>query len=406
MSIFGFSLRHPSVVSFGLLGAVSLSAILALRSRAYKKSSAQPWIPSPRETLLPQLSDEEIASLPYPPNVIPGAGRDVQTPYGTTKVFEWGPEDGEKVLLLHGIGTPCLALSDLAQGLVDAGYRVMLFDFFGRGYSDAPCDLPYDLRLYTSQILLVLASSKLAWTGDNGFHLIGYSLGSGVAMSFTRYYHRMVRSVSLVCGSGLIRKDHISWKSKILYSTGIFPEWLLQHLVKRRITPKDQVTEESVAQEAVQPRLRKKQKNSDASGGNSFDHAPLSKKRPGHTVASVMSWQLKHHRGFVHAFMNSIRHAPIYEETEDWREVGNQLAARRTSSASKRPPGLTNGKILLVLGSADPVIIADELIMDASSALDGENGLTVKMIEGGHEIAIAKGYDAAQAILDFWNKDR
>jgi hypothetical protein len=49
------------------------------------------------------------------------------TPYGILKVFEWGPEGGEKVLLLHGIGTPCLALEALATTLVTNGYRVMLF---------------------------------------------------------------------------------------------------------------------------------------------------------------------------------------------------------------------------------------------------------------------------------------
>lgn len=63
---------------------------------------------------------------PYPPDIFPG-GRDVDTPHGTIKVFEWGPESGEKVLLMHGIGTPCVALGDMAKRLVAKGYRVMLF---------------------------------------------------------------------------------------------------------------------------------------------------------------------------------------------------------------------------------------------------------------------------------------
>lgn len=66
------------------------------------------------------------AQLPYPEDAFPG-GRDVDTAYGTIKVFEWGPEDGEKVLLLHGVGTPCIALGDMAHELVQRGYRVMLF---------------------------------------------------------------------------------------------------------------------------------------------------------------------------------------------------------------------------------------------------------------------------------------
>lgn len=43
------------------------------------------------------------------------------------RVYEWGPEDGHKVLLVHGITTPCIALGAVAHGLVDNGCRVMLF---------------------------------------------------------------------------------------------------------------------------------------------------------------------------------------------------------------------------------------------------------------------------------------
>ena len=64
--------------------------------------------PSPLTTHLPNLTPSEIAALPYPPTVLPGA-RSVPTPYGTIHVFEFGPEKGEKVLLLHGISTPCVA---------------------------------------------------------------------------------------------------------------------------------------------------------------------------------------------------------------------------------------------------------------------------------------------------------
>jgi hypothetical protein len=68
----------------------------------------------------------DAAQLPYPPDVFPGA-RDVETPYGTIKVFEWGPEEGEKVALLHGIGTPCIAMGDMAREFVRRGCRVILF---------------------------------------------------------------------------------------------------------------------------------------------------------------------------------------------------------------------------------------------------------------------------------------
>lgn len=91
-------------------GLVAVACVLALRySPTSSVLESQPIIRSPRATLLPHLSEDEIANLPYAPEILPGA-RDVTSPYGTVRVYEWGPEDGRKVLLVHGISTPCVAL--------------------------------------------------------------------------------------------------------------------------------------------------------------------------------------------------------------------------------------------------------------------------------------------------------
>ena len=83
-------------------------------------------ISSPRETLLPQLSAKQAAALPYPPRFLPGA-RDVDTLYGSMRVYEWGPTDGTKVLLIHGDTTPGPMLGPIASQLVEKGCRVMIF---------------------------------------------------------------------------------------------------------------------------------------------------------------------------------------------------------------------------------------------------------------------------------------
>jgi hypothetical protein len=106
-----------------IVAAVGLSGYLYLQPAFREKK------PRNRPALAPRqhAADNSLyAGLPYPPDVLPG-GRDVRTPYGGMRVFEWGSEEGDKVLLMHGIGTPCLALGDLAGEFVDRGYRVMLF---------------------------------------------------------------------------------------------------------------------------------------------------------------------------------------------------------------------------------------------------------------------------------------
>ncbi len=64
-------------------------------------------VESPRKAL--PRSPSENVNLPYPPDVLPGA-RDVDSPYGSLRVYEWGPKDGRRVLLIHGISTPSIAL--------------------------------------------------------------------------------------------------------------------------------------------------------------------------------------------------------------------------------------------------------------------------------------------------------
>ena len=112
-------------VRLPLLASVVVGLAIAAKTRASARQSAQKVIPSPRTTLLPQLSASEIAALPYRPDVLPG-GRWVDSPYGTIRVYEWGSEHGRKVLLVHGISNPCPVLGGLAGGLVERGCRVML----------------------------------------------------------------------------------------------------------------------------------------------------------------------------------------------------------------------------------------------------------------------------------------
>ncbi|KAK5012107.1 hypothetical protein LTR39_004312, partial [Cryomyces antarcticus] len=123
-----FSASPQPRLNIYLAAAAGLSlGVLLNKSLSSLYSPTHPDVlPSPRKSLLPTLSRTEIAELPYPPDVFPGA-RDVDSPYGTIRVYEWGPEDGRKVLFIHGISTPCIAFAGMAEKLVEKGCRVMLF---------------------------------------------------------------------------------------------------------------------------------------------------------------------------------------------------------------------------------------------------------------------------------------
>ena len=397
---------RPPLLSTGILCLSAAIVLAPLLSKSFLGGKTPSVTPSPRDILL-SLSQSEISSLPYPPDALPGS-RDVPTPYGTIRVFEFGPASGERVLLLPGLSTPCLALSNLAEALALKGYRVMLFDYFGRGWSDTPNteEIDHDERLYASQIMMAVASSEVGWMGNagrgdiGGFHIIGYSFGGGLAINFAGWFPHLVRSVTAVAPGGLVRRSGNGWRTRLVYSRGIFPERLLQHFVGRRFEPAYTTVQEGDDDGALVERAELHGQISKKITDDPFDDAVLSARRPAVTVASVMSWQLRHHEGFVPAVMSATRYGPIYERYEEWRRLGSYLAARRRDPAL---PGLLGGKILLVLGASDPVIKAEEIIPDIKNTL-GEDAFEVKVFDVGHEVAMVKGAEVAAIASDFWEK--
>lgn len=328
---------------------------------------------------------------PYRLDEFPG-GRQVRTSYGTMQIFEWGPEEGEKVLLLHGIGTPCIALGDMAREFVAKGCRVMLFDLFGRGYSDAPADLPYDDRLYTSQILLALSSSPLAWTGPSAFHILGFSLGGAIAASFAAYHAHLLRSATLVCPGGLVRPARISRRSRLAYMPGgLLPEWLIQRLARARLRPSPaHHTSVDVPDDAEVD----------------FDAVLVAPGGP--TVGAVVQWQFDGNDGFVPAYVSTIRHAPVYAQHEAlWPLLAEALAVRRRGPAAEgsRPSGLSTGRVCLVVAEKDPIVVAAECVEDARAVL-GVDAVDAHVVKGGHEIGISRGKQIANIAMESWTKFR
>ena len=119
--------RNHTVIPWALLAA-DLSVRLGTRLYATYKGYYQDETvdDNTAESLASRLSVQEAEALPYPPDAYPGA-RDVASPYGSLRVYEWGPEDGRKIVMIHGITNPSVALGGVAEGLVDRGCRVILF---------------------------------------------------------------------------------------------------------------------------------------------------------------------------------------------------------------------------------------------------------------------------------------
>eukprot|EP01132_Coremiostelium_polycephalum_P007437 gene7437-9141_t len=96
------------------------------------------------------------------------------------------------VLCLHGITHGSISFHNLVQPLVNQGYFVLLFDFYGRGKSDAP-DIPYSLDTFLSQAIDLLDHLKI----DN-IYLIGYSMGGFIGTYFAATHPQRLIKLGLL----------------------------------------------------------------------------------------------------------------------------------------------------------------------------------------------------------------
>ncbi|KAL2127629.1 hypothetical protein VTI74DRAFT_10385 [Chaetomium olivicolor] len=417
--------QWPSGDNTGIIVASTAIATAALLTvlRNYLWPAQPKVLRSPLRTVLPKLSPDEFDKLEYKPDNFPGA-RDVETPYGSIRVYEWGPLTGDKVLFVHGISTSCITLTKLANAFVnERGCRVMLFDLFGRGYSDNPSDLPHDERLYTTQILLALASSPdVSWTGPQAFKLVGYSLGGGIAVHFATSFPHLVSSLLLLAPAGLIRPESFGTVTRTAFTSDYIPWRFLRWVTSRRLKKPIR----SQGKRGRRPNAKAATITSPSSSSSSTlttpsQTTPLLPPKPSDPIPSsgedrfllaettdplmpllreprnalekrvlrAVHWQLANHAGFVPAFMSCIRHAPLFDQHASWAKLAD------------REPSTT----CVVLGEEDELIDPEDFRSDVGGLLGegwDQEKITVVRVPGGHDFPMTFAGDVLGEVWRVW----
>jgi pimeloyl-ACP methyl ester carboxylesterase len=120
-------------------------------------------------------------------------GKFIRLADGLTHYDITGPDTGRTVVLVHGFSVPYYIWDSTATALAKAGYRVVRYDEYGRGYSDRPA-LDYSADLYDRQLGQLLDSLHIAGPID----LAGVSMGGWVTGTFTGRHPARVRTLTLV----------------------------------------------------------------------------------------------------------------------------------------------------------------------------------------------------------------
>src|SRR5271165_4368737 len=112
-----------------------------------------------------------------------------------------GGQGGEAIVLLHGLGSDSSTWRRILPELA-ARYTVYALDMFGCGRSDKP-SIAYTIEAMAHYVRCFMDAVGIARA-----HLIGHSLGGGVAMQTLYFSPERVERVVLVDSGGLGREVH------------------------------------------------------------------------------------------------------------------------------------------------------------------------------------------------------
>ncbi len=109
---------------------------------------------------------------------------------GVTCYMDFGSKDSEPIIIVHGGTLGSMAYQGYVPKLVDNGWRVIIYDQYGRGFSDR-LNFRLGINALQEQLLELLDFLKI-----DRAHLFGISLGGGIIARFAAEHGDRVRSLA------------------------------------------------------------------------------------------------------------------------------------------------------------------------------------------------------------------
>lgn len=135
--------------------------------------------------------------------------------------YNWiGPVNGKVAVCIHGLTTPSFVWRNIAKGMALMGYRTLVYDLYGRGYSDRPPGIQ-DRAFFLNQLEGLLAREGVV----KNITLLGYSMGGSIATCFAAASPERVDRLILLApaGMGLVPNKLMDFIAK----TPILGDWLM-----------------------------------------------------------------------------------------------------------------------------------------------------------------------------------
>lgn len=120
-------------------------------------------------------------------------------------------------------------------------------------------------------------------------------------------------------------------------------------------------------------------------------------------IPAIVQWQFDYHYGFVHSFMNTIKHGPLMHQHPDWEKACNVIKGDAINcSPLARSSRLFNSKILVIFGDNDGVVVGKHVSEDLSEMIGGTEHVEFKVVPGGHDFPVPSSEEVVRHISQFW----
>ena len=106
-------------------------------------------------------------------------------------------KNGQIIVMVHGFSTPSFVWNGLLNGLLKKGYSILIYDHYGRGFSERP-RTKYSLDFYVETLKELISHQNI----DEKIHLVGYSMGGPIIGGFADKYSDQVNSLSFIAPAG------------------------------------------------------------------------------------------------------------------------------------------------------------------------------------------------------------
>lgn len=231
----------------------------------------------------------------------------------------------------------------------------------------------------------MLASSPLAWTGNDAFRLVGYSLGGGIAVHFATAFPHLVSSLVLLAPAGLINAADFGAVSLFIFKSGFVPERILAYLTRIRLQQPIAASRKAkeVSPSAAAADIAATEATSD-SETQKTDGSSIPFEQH---VLMYVRWMALHHTGFIPAFMSSIRWSPLTDQHESWK-----LLARRK-------PGST----MVLLAQNDEIIDVKSYEREGLPLMGGKENVIWKVLPGTHDFVMTHSERILKEMDELWN---